>query len=117
MSNETTVTKVSALDMINTLKANAKHMRSSSVSFRKWEVKAGSVDGVKLAPQAIAIIELLVKKNLDKTLTEAEIEKLVSAPDVLKTRQDPVRIWQYYRKAIQEAGWIKPVNTELGVTK
>lgn len=110
--NETTVTKAEALDMITELKANAKHMRSSSVSFRKWEVGVGSRE-VKLAPQAIAIIEVLVKKNLGKEMTEADIEKLVSAPDVLKTRQNPVRIWQYYRKAIMDAGWIKPVNVNV----
>ena len=109
--NETTITKSDVNEMINTLKANAKHMRSSSVSFRKWAVVAGSME-VKLAPQAIAIIEILTKRHLNKELTEAEIEKLVSAPDALKTVQNPVRIWQYYRKSIQNAGWVKPVNVE-----
>lgn len=113
--NESTVTmsKSDVLESLTTLKANAKHMRSSSTAFRKWEITAGRTDGVKLAPQAIQIIEILVRKNLGKEITEAEIEKLMKAPDVLKTRQNPVRIWQYYRKAIQEAGWIKPVNVEV----
>jgi hypothetical protein len=113
MSNEAAVmSKSEILESLVTLKANAKHMRSSSVAFRKWEVTAGRTDGVKLAPQAISIIEILVRKHLGKEITEKMVEELVSAPDVLKTRQDPVRIWQYYRKAIQEAGWIKPINVE-----
>lgn len=110
--SETTMTKSEAIEALTTLRANAKHMRSSSVAYRKYEVTAGRAD-VKLAPQAISIIEILVKKNLGKEITEAEIEKLVSAPDALRTRQEPVRIWQYYRKAIIEAGWIKPVNIEV----
>jgi hypothetical protein len=110
--NDTTMTKSDAMTALETLKANAKHMRSSSVPFRRWEVTGGKSD-VKLAPQAIAIIETLVKKHLGKVITEAEAEAMVSVPGVLKTKQDPTRIWAYYRKAIMEAGWIKPVNVEV----
>lgn len=66
-----------------------------------------------LPPQAKACLKIFQKelKDSDKTsLTESEVKDMVMrARDRgdMKTKQDPFRIWQYYRPTLVEAGLIK----------
>tara|TARA_R100000458_G_scaffold46786_1_gene45380 strand:- start:262 stop:504 length:243 start_codon:yes stop_codon:yes gene_type:complete len=65
-----------------------------------------SFDGIKLPPQAIAILKTL--ENREYTVAEmvAHINSIAQAGE-LETRQKPWRIFQYYRAKFIENGFVK----------
>jgi hypothetical protein len=65
----------------------------------------------RLTPQACALVDLIaewVTTRDTKAFTEAELEGLLTLrKDVLRTRQDPWRIFQYYRGKLIGAGFLR----------
>lgn len=63
-------------------------------------------DANALCPQAKACLDIFMSAGLDE-IPEARMRQIVEEQaDKLRTRQDPWRIWQYYRPQLIGARWI-----------
>ena len=63
----------------------------------------------KLTPQIYQILSGVVESGTVE-FQETALKKLVNElaeKQILKTRQNPWRIFQYYRNVIQKLGWLK----------
>ena len=61
---------------------------------------------VSLPPQAIELVGIILNDSND-SWTEPELQKLIDEnSEVLKTKQEPWKIFQYYRKALIDAGFL-----------
>ena len=64
---------------------------------------------ISLCPQARACLDLFLKQGLDH-VSEAKMREIViDGAHLLKTRQDPWRIWQYYRPQLIKARFLRLV--------
>lgn len=61
---------------------------------------------VRLPPQAIVLVGALLSADVD-TWTEPELQEIVqNCSEDLKTKQEPWKIFQYYRTALIDAGFL-----------
>lgn len=64
------------------------------------------LEGIRLAPQALRIVEIILTSPED-SWSEPELQKLIQDNSVgLSKKQEPWKIFQYYRKALIDAGFI-----------
>lgn len=62
--------------------------------------------GVVLPPQARALVRILLEAD-SAEWTEAEMDELITEhADLLKTKQAPFKIFKYYLKRLEEAGFV-----------
>jgi len=91
--------------MLEALKANSKRQGGRRFKKRKYIVKEDGDVNVKLSPQAIRCLEILFEGG-KLEYTEEEAHGLFDGADMGKSKQEPWKVFQYYRKSLVDAGWI-----------
>jgi len=97
--------------VLETLKHNAARKGGARIKNRKYAVNIPeSLENIRLAPQAIAVVGVILEQEKPE-ITEVEIFTAVgAAKDQLGSKQTPWRVFQYYKKAIIEAGFITEID-------
>lgn len=96
-------------EIIAKLNENAKRSTGGKIKDRKYEILTTGDVNVKMSPQAITILKSMfeLKKNI---VSEQELFDMMNVPvmiEKLKTKQNPWKIFQYYRKTMVDAGFLK----------
>ena len=109
MKNASQVVENQAVTVIAQLRENVKRASGNKVKDRKYEILLTGDTKVKMSPQAVTLLEAIFGTNKSE-MTEQEIFDLVNTPEVtekLHTKQSPWKIFQYYRKTMVDAGFLK----------
>lgn len=94
----------------NAVRAKGAQLRVSRVYTRHVPTLA-DLAGVSLPPQARVIVRALLTADTD-TWTEPEMHELVcSLKDELATKQDPWKIWKYYFRKLESAGFVESTDS------
>lgn len=74
--------------------------------YTKCVPEVSDLAGVVLPPQARTLVRIILESELDEW-TEAELcDEIEARGDELKTKQEPWKIFKYYTKRLEEAGFI-----------
>jgi hypothetical protein len=100
--------ELSIIEVMAALEKNGSNKGSRFVDGRVWTrmpVTAEMMVGVNLPPQARVLVRLILEG--EGTWTEAELCEMVEAgASALNTKQEPWKIFTYYSKKLQDAGFI-----------
>jgi len=91
-------------NVIATLQANSK-VRGKRVMNRTFTVKSDGDLNVKLSPQAVKCLEIICSLEQEEISEQGLVDLFVDDCGLV-TKQDPYRVFQYYRKSLIDAGWI-----------
>jgi hypothetical protein len=104
-------------EVMATLAANAGGKIGARIKNRTYDIKIGSLDN-NFAPQCRQVLSVLLGLAIDdkgeirpSTLVkEAKILEVMEAhAEEFTTVQGPWKLFQYYRKQLVDAGWLKEV--------
>ena len=90
-------------------KTEGQKMKTVTRAIKKYSVVRALDDNDKIAPQAKLIVDALAKSKVP--LTVKELTELALAAG-LKTRQEPSRIFVFYRNSLVNAGIVKETVVE-----
>jgi hypothetical protein len=77
--------------------------KEGKLTNRKYVVELTAIpEGVKLPPQAIACLKIMVDMNRKEILEQDLKDEVNKQAESLHTRQDPWRIFQYYRPQLMQ---------------
>lgn len=94
------------------LEAGGRTTSGKRLKTRTYSISLGGDTKAKLAPQGRAILTAVLKSGKSE-ISESELNELLNTDVVkgaLNTKQDPWVIWQFHRKTICDAGWMKEVT-------
>lgn len=93
-------------EVIGKLRENVKR-GGRRIQNRVYRISTEGNTEIRLSPQAITCLEILFSSK-KKELQESEVAELISAnaEKFGKTKQEPWKIFQYYRKALKDAGFL-----------
>lgn len=110
-SKKNEATTVDAATVLETLKKNSARKGGSRIKNRNYKVSTPSnLDNVRLAPQAINCVGVILGIGKEE-ITETELFNALEDNAVVfgESKQTPWKIFQYYRKPIMEAGFLREV--------
>ena len=102
---------VNVAEVLEMLKNNAKTKGGNKVRNNVKYVKMipENLDGVQFPPQCIELIGILLNSSEDEW-KEPELMELINSYKEISKKQEPWKIFQYYRKNIIEAGFLKMIK-------
>ena len=99
--------------VIEKLKENNARKGGRSIKNRNYEIHVDGDVGQKFSPQAVMCLEVLFEQDTE-LISEQDLFNVFGSEGVLekfeKSKQDPWKIFQYYRKQICDAGFVTIVD-------
>ena len=87
--------------------ANRKYVKVKDNELTEAELATRHRD--ELCPQAQVCLDIFLEEGMDEVSESRMMETITEKQERLRTRQDPWRIWQYYRPALIRERWIRLV--------
>jgi hypothetical protein len=88
------------------LKANRATLKGARLSNTKeYTVHVDGDTTVVLPPQAISLLAILFEQDKE-TWTEVELHSLISGHTEISEKQEPWKVFAYYRKTLVDAGFL-----------
>lgn len=97
---------------LEVLQHNAAKKGASRIKNRTYAVvlEPENLDQIRLAPQAITCVGVILSSGKEE-ITEMELFNLLDENvEQFNSKQTPWKIFQYYKKPIMEAGFLKEVK-------
>jgi len=95
--------KTKVLEALQANRASLKGARLSST--KKYSVHMDGDTTVVLPPQAIALLAIMFDEDQD-TWTEVELHELINSHTEISEKQQPWKVFAYYRKRLIDAGFL-----------
>lgn len=100
-------------EILDQLRQNSKKRGGNRAKNRKYTVILDGNMNVKLSPQAITCLEILFAGKVDGMMEENVIGLIENNVEKYgDTKQSPWKIFQYYRKSLVDAGFLKVEKTD-----
>lgn len=101
---------IDAANILEVLRKNSARKGGSRLKDRKYAIckDVSNLDNIRLAPQAINCVGVILSMDKEEA-TESELfNALENNAEVFgESKQTPWKIFQYYRKPIMEAGFLR----------
>ena len=104
---------MSKTEIISMLQNNSKRSGGSRLKNHKYSVQVPEdLSTIKLAPQAIAIVGIILEwleEAEEPQIVESELFDLLEPHKELSAKQEPWKVFKYYQKKIEEAGFLTKI--------
>ena len=99
-------------EILNSVRERSGKKGGSRIKNRTYKVLDGN-EHAKLSPQAVRCLEIIYEQDKEE-LSEQEMFDLFQDCE-MKTKQEPWKIFQYYRKSLKDQGFIEVVDNKSTV--
>jgi hypothetical protein len=93
-------------EVLNALQSNRANLKGARLSSTKeYTIHLDGDVTVVLPPQAISLLEIMFSDERE-TWTEVELHELINSHTEISEKQEPWKVFAFYRKKLIEAGFL-----------